>query len=1100
MASTLCISLLGNFGVFDGDTPLTTLNTPRLQSLLAYLVLHRDAPQSRQHLAFLLWPDLPEARARANLRRQLHQLQQVLPAADQFIRADTQTLQWRPDSSFTLDVAEFEQAAGHTQSIADLQRAIELYRGDLLPGCYDDWIAPERERLKQLLIEALERLLHFAADEGHYPAAIQYARRLLRVDPLREEIHRRLIKLHALNDDRAAALRAYHACASTLQRELGIEPGPATREIYERLLNLESATTAPLDATFPLVGREREWAQLQAAWRTAATGHPHMALLIGEAGIGKTRLADELFTRLNRQGVNTAIAHCYSAEGMLAYAPIVAWLRARPLANLESVWLSEVARLLPEILTQQPELPAPGPLTEGWQRQRLHEALARAVLGHGEPLLLWIEDLQWCDRDTLEWLHYLLRFDRQARLLMLGTLRAEEVADDQPVAALLSALRHDRQLIEIAVGPLDAIGTQQLAARVVGSELDAARLACLYHETEGNPLFIIETLRAGSECLESGGLPPTAQAVITTRLAQLSPQARELMELAATVGREFTFEIIRQANDTDEATLIRGLDELWQRRIIREMGANAYDFSHGKLREVAYAGLSSAHRRLLHRRVAEALVALHADEVDQVSAQVAAHYQQAGLAEQAISYYRRAATAAQRVYAHQDAITYLNRALELVPTTAHAQRYDLLACREAIYDVQGQREAQQQDIVELQKLAQVLGDKSRQAEVCLRRARYAESVSDYAAAIKMARGAIRLAEAARDVHREAAGYLQWGRALWQHGEIEEAYAQLSHALRLSQAAHLFDVEADSLYNLACTAEFQGDQPRARDWAAQVVPLYQAINDRRGELRALNVLGVAHRQLGNIDQAQTCFDQVLRLCRAIGDRRGESVVLRNLGDLKTTTGDYAAARACFEQSLQLCRASGDRRGESESLTYLGFTVRQLGDLQAAYEHLQQAWRIAQQVGAKYEEGVALTHLGNTLLDLGQLTQAAEKYRQALNIRRKLGDLNLTIEPLAGLAAISLAQGNLAQAQMLVEEILSRLTSTTLEEADEPTFVCWTCYRVLCAAHDPRAATMLKLAYDLLQARVARLADENERHAFVDNDPLSREIVRAWHDLA
>ncbi|HSD82709.1 MAG TPA: AAA family ATPase [Anaerolineae bacterium] len=1101
MSPVLHLRLLGQFSLNGDDPPLMTIKSPRLQSLLAYLILHRQAPQARQHLAFCLWPDLPEARARANLRKQLHQLQRVLPEAVRYLIVDAQTLQWRADSSLFLDVAEFEIAASHTQSVADLQRALDLYAGDLLPSCYDDWIVPERERLKQIVIEVLEHLQQFAADEGHYAVAIKYTQRLLQIDPVREEIHRHLINLHALNQDRAAALRAYHTCASVLQRELGVEPAPATREAYERLLNLEATAVVPLEATFPLVGREREWAQLQTAWRTTCTGHSQLVILIGEAGIGKTRLADELFTRVKRQGINAAAAHCYSAEGTLAYAPVVAWLRAHPLPNLESVWLSEVVRLLPEVSVQHPDLPSPGPLTEAWQRQRLHEALARAVLGNGELLLLWIEDLQWCDRDTLEWLHYLLRFDRKARLLIVGTLRLDEVLSDHPVSALLSALRRDRQLMEIAVGPLDATYTQQLASYVAGHDLDPDRTDCLYQETEGNPLFIIETLRANSECAETDTLPPTVQAVITTRLAQLSAEARELMELAATVGREFTFEILQRAGSLDEKHLVRGLDELWQRCIVREIGTSAYDFSHGKLREVAYAGLSSAHRRLLHRRVAEALVALHANDVDSISAQAAAHYQQAGLAEQAVAYYRRAAHASQRVYANQEALTYLNRALELISPDSYTERYDLLLVRNAIYDVQGVRDAQQQDLIELHRLAQVLGDKSRQAEVCLHEARYAESVSDYDAAIKAAQLAIRLAQAANDIHREAAGYLQWGRALWQHGVIGDACAQLEQAFRLAQTAHLSDVEADSLYNLSSAAEFQGDQIRARDCAKQAVELYHEIGDRRGEFRALNVLGVATLRLGNSAQADVCFNQALRLCREIGDRRGESMVLRNLGArLADSSGDYAAAQTYFEQSCQICGLVGERRGESESLTYLAISVRHLGKPQSAYEYSWRAVHLAQQVGAKYEEGLALTHLGHALVDLGQLTQAADIYRQALAVRRELGNLNMLIEPLAGLASVALAQGDLAQAQAQVEEILSDLTAHALNEADEAELICLICYHVLCAGRDSRATYVLKMAYDFLQAQAARLSDEDARQTFLENDPLRREIVQAWNNIA
>ncbi len=154
--------------------------------------------------------------------------------------------------------------------------------------------------------------------------------------------------------------------------------------------------------------------------------------------------------------------------------------------------------------------------------------------------------------------------------------------------------------------------------------------------------------------------------MLEARLAQLSPPTRELAGLAATIGREFSFKLLAKASGRDEDTLVRELDELWQRRIVREHGADAYDFSHDKLREVAYSGMSAARRRLLHRHAAQALETLHAAELDPVSHQVAAHYERAGLPEQAAPYYLRAAEVARQVYANEEAIALLQRGLALV--------------------------------------------------------------------------------------------------------------------------------------------------------------------------------------------------------------------------------------------------------------------------------------------------------------------------------------------------------------------------------------------------------------------------------------------------
>lgn len=702
MIPTLRLHLLGEFLLISDDTPLTSVDMPRLQSLLAFLVLHHTAPQPRSHLAYLLWPDSTDAQAHTNLRNVIHKLRQTLPNADSFLRADRQELQWQPNAPWTLDVQDFEQAlaqAGEAKQAKDIVRerqalakATELYLGDLLPNCYDEWVLPERDRLRQEFLRALERLMGLLEQERNYDAAISAAQRLLRHDPLHEAAYRHLMRLYAVSGDRVAALRVYHNCTTVLERELGAEPSRATREAYERLMQTEAPSAeqmilhTPLLASTPLVGRQQEWAQLQTAWRNTAVGRPHLVVLSGEAGIGKTRLAEELLTWVGRQGIATATAHCYAVEGGLAYAPIAAWLRIDTLRayllTLSDVWLTEVARLVPDLLVDRPDLPRPGPLTESWQRQHLFEALARTMLAGDRPLLLLLDDMQWSDRETLEWLHYLLRFDDHAPLLLIGTVRTEETQIEHALETLLKSLRREGLVTELELGSLSASETAYLAAHMAGHSLDLNVLTDLYQETEGNPLFVVETVRAGALEQErpvqqaSGGvnarpgsmLPPTVQAVITSRLTQLSPVAREVGSVAAVIGRAFTFNVLAKASGSDEDALVRGLDELWQRRIVREQGEDAYDFSHDKLREGAYAALSGARRRMLHRRVAEALESIHLNDLDAVSGQIAAHYEQAGLTEWAILYYERAGKVALKVYANADAIASFQRALALLET------------------------------------------------------------------------------------------------------------------------------------------------------------------------------------------------------------------------------------------------------------------------------------------------------------------------------------------------------------------------------------------------------------------------------------------------
>src|SRR5216683_931398 len=514
---TLHLRLLGDFSLLYNDQQVTNLNTTRLRSLLTYLVLHRDVPQQRQHLAFLFWPDATEAQARNNLRQLLHQLRQAFPAVEQFLATDAQMLHWHPVTSCYLDVAEFEQtltladAAARRNDQHALQAALEqadnLYRGELLPGCYDEWILPERDRLRQRYLQVLEQLLRLFEVQGDNVTAIRYAQRLIVLDPLSEDLSRRLMRLFALNNDRASALRVYHTCVTTLQRELGVEPDPATQEAYERLMQQETPAIQaivhqPLLVAPPtLIGRKEEWEALQDAWHHATTAEPHFVLVTGEAGIGKSRLAEEFLLWASQQGAVTAKTRSYAAEGQLSLAPVTDWLRSdglrSHLGQLEMVWLTEVARLLPELFAERPDLPRYEPVTEYGQRQRFFEALAHAILAASQPLLLLIDDLQWCDQETLEWLHFLLRFDPTARLLVIGCSREEELPQTHPLRTLLLHLRNSMRVTELTLQPLDAAETAKLASKVANHELDVYEGLHMYHETGGYPLFVVEMVRAG---------------------------------------------------------------------------------------------------------------------------------------------------------------------------------------------------------------------------------------------------------------------------------------------------------------------------------------------------------------------------------------------------------------------------------------------------------------------------------------------------------------------------------------------------------------------------------------------------------------------------
>ncbi len=694
MSSRLSVRLLGEFCLLVDGQPCHELSRPRRQALLAYLLLHRHAPQPRRRIAFAFWPDSSEGQAHTNLRKLFFQVRRALPHADRCLFADTQTIGWRPDAPCTFDVAELERALEQLEQQAapdnaTVEQVIALYAGELLPGCYDEWLLPLRRALHERVLRALEQALARLEAQHTYATGVRAAEHLLRLDPLHEAAYRQLMHFRALTGDRAGALRVYHECVRMLAQELEVEPTAETEALYRRLLAGEGepapspGPAAARQTHVPLVGRAAEWQALRRAWQGAAQGGPRMLAVWGEAGVGKTRLVEELVRWARLRPGSVAYARAYAAEGALAYAPLTEWLRSpalRPgLERLADVWRSELARLLPELLAEprdgQPALPPPPPLGEGGQRQRFYEALARTVLAAPSPCLLVLDDLQWCDGETLAWLRYLLRHDTRAPLLLVGTVRREAVSEaadpEHPLHKLRLQLEQAGQWSELSLAPLSEGETTELAGHLAQGDA-AAWAALLYRETEGNPLFVVEMVRAGAPAAllagEAVALPHTVQAVIEERLGRLSPHARRLSELAAAFGRAFSVEELAAASELDDAALVQVLDELWQRNVVREQGAADYDFSHDKLREVAYRRPSRLRRRLLHQRIGDALAQLHAGRLDAVAGELAVHAEEAGQTRQAIDHLRRAAQVAQAVGAYPEMAARLRKALALLPS------------------------------------------------------------------------------------------------------------------------------------------------------------------------------------------------------------------------------------------------------------------------------------------------------------------------------------------------------------------------------------------------------------------------------------------------
>ena len=878
----LSVRLLGD-GAVEGDgLPVHTLMTPRVLRLFARLAVAPGGRLDRHRLAYDLWPESTERQSLTNLRKVLHDLRQA-DGADELVCVEPRAVGWCAGALDRVDVLQLRRAIDEDDGAS----VAWLYRGDLLPSCYDDWLLAAREHLREAAWVAIEAAAEAATDPA---ARLTLARSLLSIDPLQEVSYRWAMAALAALGRRAEALRTYHHCVEVLERELDVGPNEETLALYDdiRAGTTGVGTTRPSRSwpvTTTLVGRGRELARLYASWQRSRAGTAQVALVTGEAGIGKSRLVGELAREVAASGFPVAATRAYEAVGGLPWGPVTDWLRADAVAvrlqRLEPPWLVELARLLPEVRPRDGS-PAPVGESEPSGRRALFDALMKVLAGSETPLLLVLDDLQWCDEDTIEFIGYLISRASAAPILIAATARGEDLAVNRRARSVLAEIAHDSRLMEVELGRLDARSTAQLAAEVCARTIGAAEGRRLWEETEGNPLFTVELARAGWSGQDTEVvMPATMQAVIATRLARLSPAARDVAEVASTVGRGFSTVIVAEAAGTDEDALVDGLDELWGRQIIRPHG-QGYDFTHDKLRDVLQRSIAPARARRLHRQVAAALAQIHADDLGPVSSLIAAQLSAAGRPAAAIEAYRRAADHALGLFSLDEAIDCLQRArrcLDELEPGAERDVLELGLCQALVvpllwsagYGAEQVMAAWERVVALCRRMARPVDPAALRGlgGVHLTRCDFRRS-AEFAAEL--------LATAQDEVVTLVEGNYHMGVSQFWRGDLVSSRRHLEEALRLYSGEHTAehlsrfgqDPRAVCLVRLGQTALWQGDPDEARQLLAQGRAQGEDVGHAGTLIYVHNYTQMTAIELGDLETAERCTTELQRVVERFGE--------------------------------------------------------------------------------------------------------------------------------------------------------------------------------------------------------------------------------------
>ena len=874
------------------------------------------------------------------MRHALHDMRSVLRAATPralVICGDSVALD---PANIDVDVTRFEHLIG-SGSLCAVRQAIEIYRGDLLDGIvvdeelFERWLAQRREHLRARALGALEKQLEAHVTNQRVEQAIEAAHRLLAFDPAHEAVHRTLMNLYIEQGQRGAALRQYQSCVASLQRELGTDPEPETRKLYDAILRGEPARSAtretrdeeslrivshtpdavsskpPERYETPLIGRAEPLAELSRAVDAACRGIGGCVFVIGEAGIGKSRLVAEAALAAHA-GARVLQARAYESERNLPFGLWVDALRSggansclETASHLDPVCRRELARLVPELASHKDDTYA-----DNAEARRLFDAVLYFVLRLADqaPVVIVLEDLHWADEASVRLLAFVVRRIASTRILIIATLRGEDVEQG-------SKLRND--LNELALtslaDTLELRGLSQshtfelvrhLAYRKGAAPTPAHTQTKIWDTSRGNPFMIVEMIRA---MREGTTLDPAAalafsdrvRQVVIARIQRLAEPVRAVLAVAAVIGREFEFNLIARAAQFSARDAAASIEELVRRRILHVID-DRFEFTHAWIREVIYASLLPPSRQLLHGQVAIACEEAGLRNDERLLSMLVHHYSLAKVWNKSALYARCAGEHALQRCAYSEAAALFEKArlaLGHLPQDSDVARETIdvrLRLHRSLVST-GIAGPTIENLCEAETLLELVDDPARRVRVLLCVSEYSRQTGHYARAIEHGHGALNAAMESRDPSLAAEARFHLGQAQFWKGQYRPAISILRQSLVDSGSdistspGAVCPIAISSRGYLALALASMGQFDEARNAATEATKIADKIEDPFSQVGACRALGLVLIEQGDFDTALPLLECALQLCERWHADLLYSLIAGGLGYAYAITG-------------------------------------------------------------------------------------------------------------------------------------------------------------------------------------------------------------------
>ncbi len=1154
----------------SGGVSLPPIPSRAGRGLFAYLLVNRNQVFTRELLAGRFWPDMEESRARRRLSQGLWQIQSVigdLAGREPFIATSPSSIRINPRSSYWCDVAAFEEAVAEaatagpgddSRRLEVLRNAVTLYRGDFMAGFYEDWILIEQQRLRTDYFQSVNALLHLCKSRAAYEEALGYAHRMVVHDPLREESHREVMRLSYLLGRHNEALYQYERLQALMAEEMAEEPSAETTLLRDEITAAQVKgdrpfTPIPASPLFEpgiateMVGRLEERAAVVRRMEEALGGRGGVILIEGESGVGKSHFMQQLAEDSSWRGLGNLWGECdpgmrrpYEALRS-ALERVLTPLRAEQIGEaVGGVWLREASKVVPRIGELLPGLPDPVPLKPEEEPDRMREALVRVfrALAAVSSQAFFVDDVQWADEETLAVLVQLAEVAAESGLLLVAAFRSE--ARQRP--EVWSVLRHldavpgaDRVVLE----SLTKSETSELIRRSSGRNVAEDFAEGIFLETGGNPLFVLETLRAAHEMdlvrpegdlaitdvAGAPGLPlaPGVARVISRRIEGAGPGVRSVLEAAAAFGQGASTAALCVISGRTRAEVLTALDETLRRRLLAET-EDGYRFNHEQIQRVVYEQLDAERRTQLHVRAGEYVEEHHPGRVEDL----AHHFVEGGVAPKAARYLQEAGRRAVAVYAYDTAGRLYAQAVEIASglDLDPDEMFALLSEHERVVDLLGRREAQEEALGRMGHLVPARGREA--AYVLRRRAWLAAHMSRFDEAVSAAEAAL---EAGPDDHR-AEALIALGMALSWGGKPRDALAHLEEAVAAAAEPGL---EARAHWSLG-TALSELQQHRAAEvHIVKALELSGEVGDRRSRAEALGLLAGNAVEEGDAVVAEEHFLAALAECREIGYRHGEAVNLANLGVFRRNSGRIAEALRLYEEAAEVFRSIGNRRAAATvraNRASLNHTL--VGDDGAARQDAEFALAAFEEMGHGWGEALCMDVLGCIASRSGDSDAARAHFERGLRTAESSGHKSIVVNLLQSLALLEIgaggvqhalghleraltlcSEGNLHDAAVMLQGVrglalnlagredalpLARDASAAAHLGIDQAYLLpyWHYLAAVAADEEDEAAAAIERAHEMLLAVLQGL-DEDLRELSLRKVPEHAAIVAAWEEL-